>query len=939
MISSRVWYGAMKWTGSNSNKVHPSVDVALGDVNGDSLYGDYTSTCQKVEEAHVMAMINLPPYWQDLNSTDNQIAYGKSISGGTEEEEVGSTFGSSMTISAGFELEGFSVGASFGTDYEQSLSRSWTHGSSTTTENGWNAGEGFVAFKDLTYYVYQYQRTGGGDDELARVSVPVDHASDTRLFSVWNQSENGGRDLFPTTWVPAYRTAWKDQQAIASLSSYFVSDDVFYGEGADAYDFNGNGTPDYLFAVIAGKQNAGNNVFYRIGYDVNSEGIPQTYSSWIPIWHSIGNFSSGLGAAVTELNGNDTPELVVAWVDNPSGENSAGYRVCWDLASTGKFSSCGESKHIPGHIGSSTNGAGLEIVDLNGNGQPEMIFGWIDNPTDVNKGFYRVGWDVDSNGDSSDWWTDPKEIEGAFGPGNAGLGLTVDDLDGNGQLDLAAAWVRSPKGANEWAYSVGEDLDEHADVDSWSPGHRVPGSVGDKTAAASLASADLVTDDGGPELIVGWIDNPSTDKKVYSRVGKYWELFGGEVNQRPSDLKDDKADDGQFEIRLFDQWWNVDGKLLWRWDETQGNEPIKVSVGAANPTWSVTKDQYGSQTQSTSESYDFTVGGEVNVLGIGVEASETWGFEEGHSYTISWDKGFYMEGQSQALPKSAPSAKEYKYTPFTYMQQAMSKTGVEHAYMVLDYFVNYPLPMALASPAASETPAFVAGAIPVELVGITPAVPLIESPTHPDSEAWHVTDTATLTWAQPDGDPAVVDGYRWYLDHEPDTVPSEFSQNLANTTTYEGLSDGLWYLHVRARGDGGDWSETAHRSVRVDMNPPQVEINPDLPYPIHNEGWYNKAVTFSIDATDPSSSSGQTGSGVQTVEFSTDGVVWQPYTDPLVFDAEIPLTSLWARATDVVGHTSELVSLTFGVDLSAPSSVVDPGCWAANGIYCRGAYR
>ena len=922
-----------KWTGANSNPVHPFTSVALGDVNGDSLYGDYTSTCQRIQEAHVMAMINLPPYWQDLNPTDNRIAYGKSISGGEEEgKEVGSTFGSSITLSAGFEFEGFGASASFGTDFEQSLSRSWTHGSSTTTENGWNAGEGFVAYKDLTYYVYQYQRTGGSADELARVSVPVDHETDTKLFSVWNRSENGGRYLFPTTWVPAYRSAWKDQQAISSLSSYFATDDVFWGEGADTYDFNGNGTPDYLFAVIAGPQNAGNNVFYRIGFDVLSNGIPQSYSSWIPIWHSIGNLSSGLGAAVTELNGNDTPELVVAWVDNPSGENSANYRVCWDLAADGKYSSCSaEKKDIPGHVGSSTQGAGLDIVDVSGDGRPEMFFGWIDNPADVNKGYYRVGWNLDTNGDSSNWWTNPKEIEGAFSPANAGLGLTVDDMDGNGQLDLVAAWVRNPAGENDWAYSVGEDLDGNAYVDSWSPGHRIPGWVGDKTAAASLASADLVTGDGVPELMVGWIDNPSDDKKVYSRVGKYWELFGGEVNQRPSDLKDDKADDGQFEIRLDDQWWNVDGKLLWRWDETPGNEAIKVSVGGANPTWSVTKDQYGSQTEETSESYSFTVGGEAKIFGSGIEGSVTWGFEEGHSYTVSWDKGFYMEGQSQALPSNASYAKEYRYVPFTYMQEAMSKTGVEHAYMVLDYFVTYPLPLAAASPAASGTPAFVAGITPADLAGITPGAPVIESPTHPDPDAWYSTNTATFTWTQPEGDPAVVDGYRWYMDHEPDTVPSAFSQNLMNAATYEGLSDGQWFLHVRARGDGGDWSETAHRSVRVDLHPPQVEINPDLPYPAHNGGWYNKPVTLSVDATDPSTNSGQAGSGVQAVEFSTDGVTWQPYTAPVVFDTDTPLTTFWARATDLVGHVSEPVSITFGVDLTAPTSVVGPDCWEPDG--------
>ncbi|MEZ4583947.1 MAG: hypothetical protein R3A10_20310 [Caldilineaceae bacterium] len=36
-----------------------------------------------------------------------------------------------------------------------------------------------------------------------------------------------------------------------------------------------------------------------------------------------------------------------------------------------------------------------------------------------------MGWDLDANGDSANWWVYPKEIIGAFGPENAGLGLTL----------------------------------------------------------------------------------------------------------------------------------------------------------------------------------------------------------------------------------------------------------------------------------------------------------------------------------------------------------------------------------------------------------------------------------------------------------------------------------------------------------------------------------
>ena len=178
---------------------------------------------------------------------------------------------------------------------------------------------------------------------------------------------------------------------------------------------------------------------------------------------------------------------------------------------------------------------------------------------------------------------------------------------------------------------------------------------------------------------------------------------------------------------------------------------------------------------------------------------------------------------------------------------------------------------------------------------------------------------------QPEGDPAVVDGYRWYLDHSPDTIPEGMSFGLTDTTTYKALSDGQWWLHLRARGDGGDWSETAHFGIRVDARPPQVGITLDPPVPLDNGGWYNTPVTAAINVDDGA------GSGIESIEVSSDGITWQPYADPIVFATDSPHIMLWARATDRMDHVSEPVSTTFSLDLTLPSSVEGLGCWQPGG--------
>ena len=904
------------WTkAAGTTNIFAPFGISLGDVNGDSIYGDYTGVCTETMQVRMTAMAGRPPYYEGLNNTYSDVGYGKSSSSEkTSEQEFTTSYGSSVTFDAAFKFAEIEIGGSVTKEWEDSISESTTSGTKIETRDGWTQDEdGIVPISGVAYYSYQYKRRD--NNALARVGVPVNAVSDAKVMSYWNEPD-GMRALAPTSWVPAYRSGWMDKVGVPG--SFGASNQ---GAGADYYEINGTGTSDYLFAWIDNPSGE-NSIHYRIGWDPGADGKPASWSATYqvpdPGGDGIGYQTSGLGAAVTELNGNSTPELVVAWVANPSGNNWAAYKIGWDMAHDGSISSWSGKKTIPGWVGGSTQGVGLDIIQFGGDARPEMFFGWIDNPADVNRGYYRVGWNLDANGDTDDWWTYPKHIEGAFGPENQGLGLTLADMDGSDHPEMIAAWVRTPHGENEWAYSVGEEMDENAYVGSWAPGQPVAGSVGDSTDFAALASTDLVTKTGKPELVVGWIDNPSGDNAAYLRVGQYWPI-DGEPDMYPTAVVTTTTD-GEFRINLFDQWWNVKGDLNWRWDDA--NNPMAVGVGSAYHTWSVDHTAFTEHTTGTSASYNIEIGGEAKFMDIGVEGSTSYGFEEGSSQSISWEKGWYMEGKVHGLPAGTPQSKGYEFVPFTYMQEAMSIDGVTQAYMVLDYMVPYIGPITLESVASAPLAA---------PRGITPSIPLITSPSHPDPDVWYPTGTVVFAWTQPAGDPAVVDGYRWYLDRHPDTVPSEFVQDLTDTTTYEDFPDGLWWLHLRARGDGGDWSETAHRAVRLDAHPPQVGITHDPPLPIDNGGWYNTPVTVAIDADDSSTSEGQAGSGVQSIEISTDGVSWQPYTDLIVFATDSPPLTLWARATDMVGHISEPVSTTFGLDLTLPNSVEGLGCWEFGG--------
>ena len=226
--------------------------IALGDLDGDSVFADYTGVCTQTADMRMTALVGRPPFWEAWNPTGNEVGYGKSSGSETEsDQEVTTSYGASATVGLSFLIEEVELGSSITKDWEHSVTSSTATGTQMEMRDGWNMDDdGVVPLSVVTYYSYQYKRRDNG--ALARVGVPVDAFTDSRRESFWNQPTGGQQDA-GTSWVPAARSAWMDQQKLSPLSSsYFATNGRFWGEGADIHDVNGNGKPDYVHAVVAG---------------------------------------------------------------------------------------------------------------------------------------------------------------------------------------------------------------------------------------------------------------------------------------------------------------------------------------------------------------------------------------------------------------------------------------------------------------------------------------------------------------------------------------------------------------------------------------------------------------------------------------------------------------------------------------------------------------
>jgi hypothetical protein len=98
-----------------------------------------------------------------------------------------------------------------------------------------------------------------------------------------------------------------------------------------------------------------------------------------------------------------------------------------------------------------------------------------------------------------------------------------------------------------------------------------------------------------------------------------------------------------------------------------------------------------------------------------------------------------------------------------------------------------------------------------------PVVSGLASTTHPVESRWYRATTASFTWSATDA--VGVAGYLWAIDQDPATVPGGDPLGTPSMQV-PGLTDGVWYFHVRGRDGLGHEGVTVHRAVRIDTHGP-----------------------------------------------------------------------------------------------------------------------
>jgi hypothetical protein len=195
------------------------------------------------------------------------------------------------------------------------------------------------------------------------------------------------------------------------------------------------------------------------------DGFDEAYQ--IPGW--FGSDNQGGGIAAADVSSSGRPDLVVFHIDHPGGGNKGFYRIGRGLNTAGIVTGgWTDPLQIPGWFGTLTQGAGIATADLRQSGRTDLIVYHIDHTGGGNDAYYRIGWDVDRDGNVAGGWTDPIRIPGWFGTETQGGGIAVANLNNNNCLEFVALNIDHPSGGNARYHRVIYDIMGDGHPAQWS---------------------------------------------------------------------------------------------------------------------------------------------------------------------------------------------------------------------------------------------------------------------------------------------------------------------------------------------------------------------------------------------------------------------------------------------------------------------------------------
>jgi hypothetical protein len=296
------------------------------------------------------------------------------------------------------------------------------------------------------------------------------------------------------------------------------------GAGIALTNLDEDPKPEMILAAYDNPAGA-NSFVYWVGWNLDGNGIARRWDSAGRRVTGVGE-AQGAGIAVANLDKDSRPEVVFMAYENPSGENRFRYRVCRNMTPQGGFASCDTTiRNVPG-VGAEGQGASVVVTNLDDDERPEMLLLAYDNPRYGNSFRMRTGWNLGSSGAASSWGSAYQQIPGVGWEGQ-GAGLAVANLDANDRPELVFVAYDNPTADNSFRYRVGWNVTSAGGFTHDLTPKQVPG-FGWEGHGADVAFFDLNRNSNADLIFMAFDNAPGANSfryQVVKDVGRQARLF------------------------------------------------------------------------------------------------------------------------------------------------------------------------------------------------------------------------------------------------------------------------------------------------------------------------------------------------------------------------------------------------------------------------------